>query len=291
MMRVGLLGTGRMGSAMATSVARAGFPLVLYNRSPASARTLAAELGATVGDSPAAVAADVDVIISMVSDGAAVHALYDGPVGVSAGIRAGAVALEMSTVPPSVVRSLADMLRARGADILDAPVSGSVTLAATGQLSVMAGGDAATLEQARPVLDAMAARVIHVGPLGSGATIKLCVNAIILGLNQSVAESLVLAERAGVDRAVAYDVFAGSAAAAPYVGYKRAAFVTPETTPVAFSVDLAIKDLSLITDLATEVGAAMPQARLDLDELRAVASEMPGGGSGDLSTVAGRLRR
>ena len=236
-------------------------------------------------------AADVDVIISMVSDEAAVRALYGGPDGVSAGIRPGAVALEMSTVPPSVVRALVDTIRARGADILDAPVSGSVTLATTGQLSVMVGGDAATLERARPVLDAMAARVIHVGPLGSGATIKLCVNAIILGLNQSVAESLVLAERAGVDRAVAYDVFAGSAVAAPYVGYKRAAFVTPETTPVAFSIDLAIKDLGLITGLAAEVGAPVPQAQLDLEQLRAVAAEMPDGGSGDLSSVAGYLRR
>ncbi len=186
----------------------------------------------------------------------------------------------MSTVPPSVVRGLAAAVRARGADILDAPVSGSVSLAGTGQLSIMVGGDVAALERARPVLDALAVRVTHMGALGSGATIKLCVNTIIFGLNQSVAEALVLAERAGVDRAAAYDVFLNSAIAAPFVRYKEGAFVHPESTPVAFSVELAIKDLGLVAALATEVGASMPQARVDLDQFRS-----------DRGRGAGRRRR
>jgi 3-hydroxyisobutyrate dehydrogenase/2-hydroxy-3-oxopropionate reductase len=161
------------------------------------------------------------VIISMVADGAAVDALYRGPDGVLAGIRPGAVALDSSTVPPSVSRGLAPDIRARGADILDAPVSGSVTLAETGKLTLLVGGEVASLEQVRPVLDQLAARVFHMGPLGSGAVIKLAVNTIIFGLNQSVSEALVLAERAGVDRAAAYEVFMASAIGAPYVQYKR----------------------------------------------------------------------
>ena len=170
----------------------------------------------------------------------------------------------MSTVPPSVSRALEARVRATGAGLLDAPVSGSVALAESGQLTIMAGGDEADLERARPVLDALAKRVFHLGPLGSGAVMKLAVNNIIFGLNQVLAESLVLAERAGVERATAYEVFASSAIAAPFVLYKRAAFVEPETTPPAFALELAAKDLGLILELGAQVGAALPQAALNL---------------------------
>jgi 3-hydroxyisobutyrate dehydrogenase/2-hydroxy-3-oxopropionate reductase len=220
-----------------------------------------------------------------------VEALYRGPDGVLAGLRPGTVALDSSTVPPSVSRELAPDVRARGADILDAPVSGSVTLAETGKLTLLVGGEAATLERVRPILDQLAARVFHMGPLGSGAVIKLAVNTIIFGLNQSVSEALVLAERAGVDRAAAYEVFMASAIGAPYVQYKRDAFVDPETAPVAFALSLAAKDLGLITDVATEVGAAMPQARLDAATIAAAIERLPAGGESDLAAVAEHLRR
>jgi len=231
------------------------------------------------------------VVISMVADGAAVEALYRGPDGVLAGIRPGAVAIDSSTVPPSVSRGLAAEVRARDADILDAPVSGSVTLAEGGKLTILVGGEAQTVERVRPVLDQLAGRVFHMGPLGSGAVIKLAVNAIIFGLNQSVAEALVLAERAGVDRATAYEVFMASAIGAPFVQYKRDAFVSPEAAPVAFALDLAAKDLGLIGSLADEVGAAMPQARVDLDTIQAAIAGLPQGGGSDLAAVAEHLRR
>jgi 3-hydroxyisobutyrate dehydrogenase/2-hydroxy-3-oxopropionate reductase len=290
---VAILGTGRMGGAMARSLARAGTPLVLANRSREKAESLAAELGgdARAVGTPAEAAAVADVVISMVADGAAVEALYRGPDGVLAGLRPGTVALDSSTVPPSVSRDLAPDIRARGADILDAPVSGSVTLAETGKLTLLVGGEAATLERVRPILDQLAARVFHMGPLGSGAVIKLAVNTIIFGLNQSVAEALVLAERAGVDRAAAYEVFMASAIGAPYVQYKRDAFVDPETAPVAFALSLAAKDLGLITDVATEVGAAMPQARLDAATIATAMERLPAGGESDLAAVAEHLRR
>ncbi len=291
MTMVGLLGTGRMGGAMATSLARAGFPLMLYNRSPERARRLATQLGAEVGASPAAVAAATDVVISMVSDGAAVQDLYAGAEGVTAGLHAGSTAIEMSTVSPSVVRGLAAEVQARGADMIDAPVSGSVSLASTGELSIMVGGPATTLERVRPVLEALGSRVTHLGPLGSGATMKLCVNAVVFGLNQSVAEALVLAERAGVETTVAYDVLENSAIGAPYVRYKRAAFVSPAETPVAFAIELAIKDLTLIAGLASDVGASMPQALLDLALLKATAADPLDGASADLAGVAEHLRR
>ena len=192
---------------------------------------------------PAEAASRADVVITMVADDAAVHDLFDGPDGIAAGIRPGSVAVDMSTVLPDTIRAVAPAVRARGAGILDAPVSGSVTSTLAGELTIMVGGEADDLERARPVLDRLARRVFHLGPLGTGAVMKLAVNTLIFGLNGAVAEGLVLAERNGIDRALAYEVLASSAAGAPIVGYKRANFVEPDTTPVAFSLALADKDL------------------------------------------------
>lgn len=283
-----LMGTGRMGSAMARSLARNGFSLVLYNRSPERAQALADELGATVASTAAEAVAGAPVAISMVSDEAAVEELYRGTDGAIEGVSQGCVLLEMSTVPPHVVRALAPDVRARDGAILDAPVSGSVALAEAGTLTIMAGGEAADLERARPVLEGLSARIFHMGPLGTGATIKLALNSIIFGLNQSLAEALVLAEQAGVERAAAYEVFAASAIAAPYTKYKEAAFVDPEGTPVAFSLGLAAKDLDLILTLARAVGATMPQTESNLASIDAAAGYA--GPEADLSAVADRLR-
>jgi len=285
---VALLGTGRMGSAMARSLARTGFSLTLYNRSGAKAEALAAEIGATTAATAAGAVATAPVAISMVSDESAVEALYRGPGGVLEGLTEGATLLEMSTVPPYVVRDLDPDVRAHGGAILDAPVSGSVPLAEAGTLTIMVGGEAADLERARPVLEGLSARIFHMGPLGAGATIKLAVNSIVFALNQSLAEALVLAERAGVERATAYDVFAASAIAAPYVKYKEAAFVHPEGTAVAFSLGLAAKDLGLILALASEVRAMMPQSETNLAAiLEASASQ---GSEADLAAIAEHLR-
>jgi 3-hydroxyisobutyrate dehydrogenase-like beta-hydroxyacid dehydrogenase len=285
---VAILGTGRMGSAMARSLARRGFSLVLHNRTPERAASLGAELEAAVAPSAAVAVADAPVAISMVADEAAVLALYRGPGGVLEGLAPGTVLLEMSTVPPHVARSLEAVVLARGSAIVDAPVSGSVTLAESGTLTVMAGGRAEDLARVRPVLDGLATTVFHMGPLGSGATIKLAVNAIIFGLNQSLAESLVLAERAGVERARAYEVFAASAIAAPFTKYKEAAFVDPEGTPTAFSLGLAAKDLDLILELAGQAGARMAQAETNLASIRAAVSVV--GADADLSAIARALR-
>ncbi len=152
----------------------------------------------------------------------------------------------------------------------------------------MAGGDEAALERVRPALEALSKRVILVGALGSGATMKLAVNALIHGLGVALSEALVLAERAGIDRTTAYEVFASGAAAAPFVLYKRAAYERPDETPIAFSLDLVGKDLDLILDLAAEVGASMRQAETNRAEVReAIASGL---GDRDLSALAALLR-
>lgn len=289
MTTVGVLGTGTMGSAMARSLARAGHPVVLFNRSRERADLLAAEIGAHVAATPAETAAEVDVLISMLADDDAVLAVYRDPGGALEGLREGMVAVDMSTVRPDVIRSLEVWVRARGAGILDAPVSGSVALAEKGDLTIMVGGRAEDLERARPALASIGSRILHVGPLGAGATIKLAVNALIYSLNEGVAEALVLAERAGLDRSAAYEVFATSAVAAPFVLYKRAAFEQPEQAPTAFSIALAAKDLRLILDLAEETGTPMPQARTNLEAVEATIAEA--GPEQDLSAVAGHLRR
>lgn len=289
MTAVAVLGTGRMGSAMARALAAAGHELVLYNRTEERARTLAEQLGAAVASEPRAAVGDAEVALTMLADAAAVEETYRRPGGVLAGVRDGTILLEMSTVEPHVSRTLEPDVRRAGGTLLDAPVSGSVTLAEQGKLTVMVGGDEAALGRARPVVDALAAKVFHLGPVGSGAAMKLAVNTVIFGLDVALAEALVLSERAGVDRAAAWDVLEASAAGAPFVAYKRAAFLDPDTTPTAFALELAEKDLGLITGLAEAVGLRVDQARANLDVIRAAAGTE--GADRDFALVAGHLRR
>ena len=285
---VAVVGTGRMGSAMARAIARGGATLILHNRSPEPARALADELSATVAATPREAAETADVAITMLADGDAVRDTWDGPDGLVAGAHAGGVLADSSTVPPDTIGAFEAAVRERGSGILDTPVSGSTALAEKGQLTIMAGGRVEDLDRARPALDLVARQVTHVGPLGSGAALKLAVNTLIFAINNSVSEALVLAERAGLDRATAYEVFASSAAGAPFVQYKRDSFVDPDGTPVAFSIDLALKDLELIIGLADSLGVPMDQARTNQDLLVAAADRL--GGDRDASTVAVHLR-
>jgi 3-hydroxyisobutyrate dehydrogenase/2-hydroxy-3-oxopropionate reductase len=277
-----------MGSAIARAVRNAGHDLVIWNRTRDVADDLAGEVGGRAVDRPADVAEAADVTISMLADGSAVDAVYAGDAGLVAGARPDTVLVDSSTVPPAVLRRHELAIRERGAGVLDAPVSGSVALAETGTLTLMVGGEPDDLERARPVLEAYGSTIFHLGPLGSGAAMKLAVNTVIFGLNEALAEGLVLAERAGIPRDKAYDVLATSAIGAPYVGYKRAAFLDPDGTPVAFAADLAAKDLRLIAELADAVHLPLPQSATNLAVIDAVIAA--GGGGRDFSTVAGHLR-
>jgi 3-hydroxyisobutyrate dehydrogenase-like beta-hydroxyacid dehydrogenase len=284
---VAVVGTGRMGGAMVGTLRRSGFDVLAFNRTAAKAEAVAAATGARVAGSAAEAAAGASVVITSLSDDTVKDA-YGGPQGIAAGLRPGTVVLESTTVDPRTVRALRPLVEERGASLLDTPVSGSVMLVERGELMVMVGGDAAALERARPVLDALAAKVIHVGELGAGATMKLVVNAVVHGLNLAVSESLVLAEKAGVARTAAYEVLASSAIAAPFVHYKRAAFESPADTPVAFSLDLAAKDLDLALDLAERAGARLEQAETNRRVVRAAIAA--GMGDADLSALAVYLR-
>jgi 3-hydroxyisobutyrate dehydrogenase-like beta-hydroxyacid dehydrogenase len=286
--KVAVVGAGRMGGAMAGTLRRAGLEVVVFNRTRAKAEAVAEATGAALAATAREAAAGAQVVLSSLADDAAVGAAYTGLDGIVAGLQPGTVVCESSTIDPGTVRRLRPLVEDRGASLLDTPVSGSVSTVEAGQLTIMAGGDAAVLERARPVLDPLAKQVFHVGELGAGAVMKLTVNSVLHGLNQALAEGLVLAERAGVAREAAYEVFAASAIAAPFVHYKREAFEHPGQPPVAFSIDLVGKDLDLILALAAQAGASMEQAATNREVARAAVAA--GLGDHDLSELATYLR-
>jgi 3-hydroxyisobutyrate dehydrogenase-like beta-hydroxyacid dehydrogenase len=274
-----------MGGAMVGTLRRAGFDVVAWNRDRGKCDAVARTSGADVAESAAQAVSAADVALTSLADDAAVEAVY---ADAKEGFHDGQVVLEMGTIAPETVRAIEPVVRERGASLLDAPVSGSVPVVERGELLIMVGGDGEALERARPVLEALSSKILHVGELGAGATVKLAVNALVHGLAVALSESLVLAERAGVERSAAYEVFASGAAGAPFVLYKRPAFERPDETPVAFSLDLVAKDLDLILALAERVGAPMPQAASNRDEVRrALAAGMSGN---DMSALAEYLR-
>ena len=283
-----VIGTGRMGGAMASSIVRGGFDVVLWNRDPSKSERLAASLDMPVAATAAEAASKADVVVTSLADDAALERVYLGDEGVVEGLKPGTVALDTSTVDPRAVAHVGDAVDATGAGFLDCPVSGSVSVVEAGTLTIMVGGEEHLLERVRPVLDTLASRVIHVGPRGAGAATKLAVNGLVHGLNVALSEALVLAERAGVDRTTAYEVFASGAGGAPFVQYKREAYEHPDDVPVAFSLDLVEKDLELITGLGDRVQAPMRQAKTSLDIVHRAVED--GFGDRDLSAVAVFLR-
>lgn len=278
-----------MGSAMAHRFHRAGHQLTLWNRSREKAEALSQELGgADVPDTPAGAAAEANVVVTSLADDAALSDVYLSEGGVVEGLGPGSVAVDTSTVDPRTILEVGKAFGNHGAGFLDCPVSGSVSTVESGSLTVMAGGDPRLVDRVEPVLSAIASSVIRVGPLGNGAACKLAVNGLVHGLNVALSEALVLAERAGVDREIAYDVFSSGAASAPFVLYKREAYLDPEHAPVAFTLNLVAKDLELITGLGRRVDVPMPQANAGLDlVLQAIGQGL---GEKDLSAIAVYLR-
>lgn len=273
---------------MARRIQQAGFDLVVWNRDPGKARQLVRHTPATMANSPAAAVADTPIVLTSLADDQALIDVYLGPEGIVSGIQPGTLVIDTSTVDPGTELAVGAAVDAVGASFIDCPVSGSVASVEAGNLTIMAGGEDVLVKQAEPVLQAIASRIIHVGPRGAGAAAKLAVNSLVHGLNVALAEALVLAEKAGLDRETAYEVFVSGAGGAPFVKYKREAYENPDTTPVAFSLDLVEKDLELITALGERVGAPMAQAGTGLEIVRrAIAAGM---GDHDLSALAQHLR-
>jgi len=285
---VAVIGTGTMGSAMARRIRSAGYELVIWNRDRAKAEALAEEIEITIAPTAAAAAASAPIIITSLANDAALNAVYLGPEGIASGIHPGTIAVDTSTVDPGTILGIGEALDAAGAGFFDCPVSGSVTTISNGALTMMAGDRGELVGQVEPVLATMAKRVIRVGPRGSGAACKLAVNGMLHSLNVALSEALVLAEKAGVDRSTAYEVFASGAGGAPFVQYKRNAYEHPEEAPVDFPLEMVVKDLELITGLGRRVGAPMDQAETGLGIVRRAITA--GLGDRDLSAIAVYLR-
>jgi 3-hydroxyisobutyrate dehydrogenase-like beta-hydroxyacid dehydrogenase len=288
-MRVALIGAGRMGSAMGARVADAGHDLVVFNRTRSRAEDLAGQANIRLADSAREAAEFAEVCLVSLADDPAVTATYLDDNGLIAGWRPRAVVCDASTVAPATVRGLNPLVAQKDAILLDTPVSGSVSTVESGTLTVMVGGDQDGLDRARPVLETFAKSIFYLGDIGAGATMKLVVNSLVHSLNVAVSEALVLAEKAGLDRETAYDIFEAGAAGAPYVKYKREAFLRPGEVPVAFSLDLVAKDQELIHDLAAQLGARMEQGEAS----RKLVAEAVSAGMAerDISEVAEFLRR
>ena len=265
---VGFVGLGAMGGRMAKRLLDAGHRVVGYNRTAEKARALVAA-GLVLEKSPRAVAEGVDAVLSMVTDDKALRAIALGPDGVIAGLRPGAVWAEMSTVSPEVTRELGAAITARGAALIDAPVSGSPITLEAGQLSFMVGGDPAALEKVRSCLLAIGPTITHVGELGLAVTMKIATNLGLAVQMLAFSEAVVLAEKAGIARERAVEVLLKSVIASPMVKY-RGPFVLGMPAEALFDVNMAQKDLGLALSMGRALGVPLPSVAL-VDELLSAA--------------------
>jgi 3-hydroxyisobutyrate dehydrogenase-like beta-hydroxyacid dehydrogenase len=258
---LGFVGLGAMGSRMAHRLLAAKHHVVGYNRTPDKARDLVAA-GLRLVPTPREAAEAGDVVFSMVTDNAALQAVALDGNGIVAGLKPGAVYVEMSTVSPAVTREIGEAVAARGAAMLDAPVSGSTITLERGQASFMVGGDPQALERVRPYLLDIGAAVTHVGPLGLAKTMKVATNLGLAVQMLAFCEAVLLAEKSGIPRAVAVEVLFKSVIASPMVKY-RGPFVVGEMPREAwFPVPMIQKDIQLALDQGRAVGVPLPTTAL-----------------------------
>ena len=250
-MEVGFIGIGRMGTPMASNIADAGFALTAFDEATERVEALT-ENGAYVASNPAEVAERSQVVVTMLNDATAVSEVVLGERGVLSGSAPDQVVVDMSTIGPSAARKFASAAEERGVAFLDAPVSGSVSAAETAELTTMVGGPREAFDRVEPVLASMTREQVYLGPSGTGAAMKLAVNSLLAVVNQGIAEALIMAERAGIDRVQAYDVIASSAAGPPYAQYKRQHFLDSDV-PIMFTTTQMQKDLGLALDLARQL--------------------------------------
>jgi 3-hydroxyisobutyrate dehydrogenase len=252
---VGFIGLGIMGAPMVRNLLAAGFDLTVWNRTPARCEP-AAEAGATVAESPAAVGARSDITITCVTASADVEAVLLGadgaPPPVIDGVRPGSVVVDMSTISPAVTRAVAARLAERGVQLLDAPISGGEQGAINGTLSIMVGGDPATLDRVRPVLEAMGSRITHCGPSGAGQTVKLCNQIAVSVNNLAMAEALLFCQASGVNPATMLEAISAGAAGSWQISNLGPRIVDRDFAP-GFKIGLQQKDLRLALEAADQL--------------------------------------
>ena len=257
---VGFAGLGTMGAAMAANLARAGFHVRAWNRTPGRATALL-ELGVPEAPDPAALAADAEIVVVCVSDTPDVEQVLFGDRGIAAGARPGTIVVDCSTISPSATRAFAARLAARDVSLVDAPVTGGSEGARKGTLSILVGGAPGDVERVRPVLAAMGTTITHFGPVGSGQVAK-AVNQVVIATGYlSVAEGLVLAMKAGLDPEQVVTALSGGVAAS-WILANRSGRMIEDDYPLGFKVALHRKDLAIALALAREIGVSLPGSSL-----------------------------
>ena len=245
-----------MGSRMVKRLLDAGHSVTGYNRTRAKAQWLL-DTGMKWAETPRAVADSADVVFSMVSDTAALQAITAGTQGIVAGLAAGKIYIDMSTVSPAASRDIAQQVAAKGAQMLDAPVSGSVITLEEGKLSFMVGGDRVAFEQARSILEAIGPKVTYVGGNGLAVSMKIATNLSLAVQMLAFSEGVLLAEKSGITRETAVEVLLNSVIASPMVKY-RGPFVLNMPEEAWFDVDMMQKDLLLALEMGLKLDVPLP---------------------------------
>jgi len=266
-MKIGIAGTGKMGAAIAGRLMSLGHEITVWNRTPEKTKGLAAN-GAKIAASPAALASDAEVVITILTDAEAIHAVYGGPQGLLSGSAAGKLFIEMSTVRPEVEIALAARVKQKGGALIECPVSGTTGPAREGKLFGFAGGADADMARARPLLEQMCRRVEHVGPAGSGARMKLAVNLPLFVYWQALGEALLLCRSLNLEPERLMSILADTSGAANAIktrgGAVAAHLAGKDAGPVSFAVDLVCKDLETMIAEAKALGGTLPAAETAL---------------------------
>lgn len=282
--RVGLVGIGSMGWPMAARLVQAGYAVTVFDAVPGQAQKFAQEVGGQAAATCAALAAQSDIIFTMLPTSAIVEQVLSGPDGVLAGLRAGSVVVEMSSGVPAHTQRLATAVAAAGGQMVDAPVSGGVPRARTGELAIMFGGPAATLERVRPALSAMGSSITAVGDVGSAHAMKALNNLVSAGGFLIGVEAMLIGQQFGLDPNVIVDVLNASTGMNNSTQKKFKQFVLSRQFNSGFGLDLMVKDLGIALGIATDTGTPTPFASL-CRELWAAAGKSLGPGQ-DHTAVA-----
>jgi len=278
--RVGYIGLGLMGRPVALNLLRAGYSVAVYARRESAALPLVAA-GATAYASPQALAAACDIIFINVSDSPDVEAVVLGEQGVIHGARAGCVVVDMSTISPSVSRSIADKLSSKGIDMLDAPVSGGTVGAKAGSLSVMVGGKVDVFKRLLPLFDVIGENITHVGSHGAGQVAKACNQLIVAQMMAAIGEAFVLAEASGVDPGKVREALMGGFAGSRILEVHGQRMLDSDFEP-GFKARLHQKDLRIVREAAAEIGLSLPGTEMVSEYIDALVD----GGQGELDSAA-----
>jgi 3-hydroxyisobutyrate dehydrogenase len=284
--RIGFVGLGTMGAAMAANLRKAGFEVTVWNRTPGRAADLVTQ-GAREAATPAAVAAASNVVVTCVSDTPDVEAVLFGEGGIASGLASGGLVIDCSTIAPAATRGFAERLAGQGIGYVDAPVSGGSEGARNATLTIFVGGEPDAVERARPILEALGKTITRFGPAGSGQAVKAVNQVIIAGEYLAVAEGLVLAMRAGLDPEAVVSALGGGVAGS-WILANRSGRMIANDYPLGFRTSLHLKDLGIALEMARRLGVVLP--------VTALAAQLEGGlvaqghGDEDMSNLARAIR-